>query len=154
MVGKFGSMGDLSTLILVLASCWTGKESKNEFITCFHESWVYEFLISIGNFYLMQKNKTRKISWKKIGDSEIVKTCDELDQKAIPLWSLPMPLQHLLREFWFLHHVIADSIWKRKRNEEKLIKVLIIFTKYNSNKNLTCNKLLKSIHFVSACAYA
>ena len=65
MVGKFGSMGGLSTLILVLASCWTGKESKNEFITCFHESWVYEFLISIGNFYLMQKNKTRKISWKK-----------------------------------------------------------------------------------------
>ena len=47
MVGKFGSMGGLSTLILVLASCWTGKESKNEFITCFHESWVYEFLISI-----------------------------------------------------------------------------------------------------------
>ena len=76
----------------------------------------------------MQKNKTRKISWKKIGDSKIVKTCDELDQKAIPLWSLPMPLQHLLKEFWFLHHVIADSIWKRKRNEEKLIKVLIICT--------------------------
>ena len=75
-----------------------------------------------------EKQNKENFVKKKIGDSEIVKTCDELDQKAIPLWSLPMPLQHLLREFWFLHHVIADSIWKRKRNEEKLIKVLIICT--------------------------
>ena len=46
-----------------------------------------------------EKQNKENFVKKKIGDSEIVKTCDELDQKAIPLWSLPMPLQHLLREF-------------------------------------------------------
>ena len=47
---------------------------------CYDKTVKLAFLISIENFYLVEKQNKEKFV-KKFVDSGFVKTCDELDQK-------------------------------------------------------------------------
>ena len=62
-------------------------------------SWIgpWAFFISIENFYLVEKQNKENFMKKirKLVDSEIVKTCDELDPKVfVPIRQVLRPQPH------------------------------------------------------------